>query len=305
MNIKPETPWRGIYAAMLTPLMEDETLDGEACAGLACRLLDEGLAGLYLTGGTGEEYALDDEVRARLYTVTAQAAGGRGRLIAHIGGVPTHRALGLAQTAAEAGVDGLAALPPHGGRYTFDELFGYYREIAAAVQMPLFVYHIPAYSGYDLSLDELSRLLELPGVAGMKFTCPDLYLLERLIKRFPDGIFLYGTDEMLLPGLAAGAAGAIGSNYNLLGPVAVELAERFWEGDLRGARLAQAKINRFVNAKRDVPGGPAVLKALAGEIYGWKRAVSPSPAQMPRPEELKTMRRVLDEVLAPTEPADR
>ena len=94
---------RGIFAALLTPLTSDEDLDTDACERLVHALLDEGQPGLYLTGSTGEEFAIGDAVRAAVYSVAGRAVRERGkgeRLIAHVGGVPTRRALSLARSAA-------------------------------------------------------------------------------------------------------------------------------------------------------------------------------------------------------------
>ncbi len=285
--------WRGIYAAVLTPLREDESLDPDALAGLVDRLFGEGQAGLYLTGGTGEEYAISDEVRLALYKTAVQAARGRGRLIAHVGGVPTRRALKLLSGACDAGVDAVSAIAPHGGRYCFEELLGYCRTLAAASSVPLLAYHIPATTGYNLTLDQLSRMVELPNVAGLKFTSEDLYLLERLVERFPEKLFFAGCDQMLLPALSVGAIGAIGTTYNLLGPVAVELLRRFDAGDIAGARRAQAAINSVIEAYLACPYYLRAFKLLAAEEFGWRRAVSPDPGLMPPPEQIEPMRRAL------------
>jgi N-acetylneuraminate lyase len=285
--------WRGVYAAMLTPLRADESLDEEACAELVERLLAEGQAGLYLTGGTGEEYAVDDEVRVALYPLAVEAARGRGVMIAHVGGVPTRRALKLLGAACDAGVDAVSAIPPHGGKYTVDELLGYWRALAAQSPVPLLAYHIPVVTGYDLSLEDLCRLVEIPNLAGLKFTSRDLYLLERLVRRYPQKLFFSGWDQMLLPALSVGAAGAIGSSYNLLGPVAVELVRRFDAGDLAGAREAQAALNDFLESYHACPNLLRAIKLLAAEEFGWGCAVSPAPGEMPPHDSIEPMRRAL------------
>ncbi len=284
------TSWRGIYAATLTPLKEDESLDAAALAELVDRLLVEGQAGLYLTGGTGEEYAIDDEVRLALYPIAVEAARGRGKLIAHIGGVPTRRALKLVRAACDTGVDAVAAIAPHGGRYSVDELLGYYRVLAGESQVPLLAYHIPKLTGYDLSLDELCRLVELPNIAGLKFTCCDFYLLERLVTRYPEKLFFSGWDQMLLSGLAAGATGGIGTTYNLLGRIAVELFEFFDAGDIAGARSRQRALNDFLEAYQRCPNHLRALKLLAAEEFGWQCAVSPAPGAMPLSQSIEPMR---------------
>ena len=278
MSYEPVHPWRGIYPAMITPLRDDERLDEDSAARLVVRLLDQGVAGLYLTGSTGEAWALDDAVRVAAFRIAAQAAAGRGTLIAHVGGVMTRRAVRLAEAAADAGLDAVSALPPYGSRYDFDEVLHYYRDLAAHSPLPLIVYHLPKVTGYDLNADQMSRILELKNVAGMKYTEYDMFLLETLISRFPHLPVFNGADESLLAGLAVGAVGAIGSNYNALAPVALAIAACFWAGDLAGAREAQSALNRCVEVYFSTPRRLQALKRFTAEVFGLPVPPPPSPA---------------------------
>ena len=289
--------WAGVYPAMLTPLKEDETLDEETTSRFVNQLLDQGVAGLYLTGNSGEGYALDEDVQASVYPVVAKAAKGRCKLIAHTGGGPTRRAIRLTRAACEAGMDAVSAITPYAGWYSTDELIGYYRDIAAASDRPLFAYHIPLRSGYDLSLADLYRIMEIPNVEGMKYTHEDCFKLERLVSRFPDKLFFMGCDQMLLQGLTAGAMGGIGTTYNMLGPAAVTLFERFQAGDRQGSHVAQSAINGFIECYFSTGGGLGVLKALAAKQYGWEQVVSPSPRIVPDSNSLELLGPALNEAL--------
>ena len=287
---------RGIIAAMLTPLTPDERLDRAPCEALVHTLLDEGQIGLYLSGSTGEGYALDDAVRVDLFQVAAAAARSRpdrATLIAQVGGVPTRRAVALARAAADAGCDAVSAITPAGGRYSFEEYKAYYQVLAAQSPLPLFVYHIPVVTGLRFSRPQLSELLELRNVVGMKYTNEDLFVLERLVTRHPDKVLLMGADQMLAFGLLAGAVGAIGTTYNLLGPVAIRIHRAVERGDMRAAVGEQGVLNAFVEALYE-GGGLRGFKALAAERFGWPSAVSPEPGLTPPPEVYAPMKRVLE-----------
>ena len=143
--------WRGIYPAMLTPLNQDESIDEDACIHLISHLA-ESCKGLYLTGGTGEEYGISDSVRMDVFQIAVSTAKGKIKLIAHIGGVHTLRAVKMVQAACKAGVDAVSALPPHGGKYSFSEIFSFYKDIAEVSNVPLFIYYIPQTNGYKFSL---------------------------------------------------------------------------------------------------------------------------------------------------------
>ncbi|MFW6158770.1 MAG: dihydrodipicolinate synthase family protein, partial [Planctomycetota bacterium] len=255
---------------------------------------------LYLAGNTGEWYGLDDEVRVDLFHVATGAARSRGAgatMIAHVGGVATRRAVTMAEAAAEAGCDAVSAMIPPAGRYSFREITRYYRTLAGASPLPLLVYHIPLLTGQERSHGELGELLDLPNVVGMKYTSLDLFTLERVAAAHRDKVVLMGADQALMFGLLAGAVGAIGTTYNLMGPVAVMIHRAVERGDLETARRGQAVLNEFVDALRR-GGGLRGFKALAADRLGWACSRSPEPGITPDPETYRPMAEVLDRALA-------
>ena len=57
---------------------------------------------------------------------------------------------------------------------------------------------------------------------------------------------LFGVDEMLLSGLAAGCDGAVGSTYNFMAPLYHEVIHHFENGNLDAARSAQWKAAELI-----------------------------------------------------------
>lgn len=289
--------WKGIYPAILTPLTQDLALDTDAFATLAETLLAQGVAGLYMGGNTGECFSIDDSVRTDMFRAAAKV-NGQCKRIAHVGSVPTRRAVAMTRDAADAGMDAISAIAPYGGRYTMDELHEYYRDLADASDCPVIAYHLPARSGMDLDLDCFHRLLEIPNVIGVKFTFYDCYLLERLCTYYPEKLFYMGSDEMLIQGLAAGAAGGIGSTYNLTAPIAVELCKRFQSGDITGAQSCQKQLNDFLEAFFAIKGERLTgFKRLASEVHGFL-PVSPPPALMPDSKKISGLRETYQRLMA-------
>lgn len=298
MNLTPGNPWRGIYAAMLTPLKKDETLDEKSTVKLVDKLMNQKLAGLYICGSTGEAFGLDDEARARAYRIAVDIAKGRGRIIAHVGGAHTRRAIALAESAADAGADAVSAIAPYGHVYGFEEVREYYSAIARNSSLPLIIYHLPKFSGYSLTSDQMAELLFIDNVIGLKYTEYDMYTLERIINRFPDKAIFNGADESLLPALAIGAIGAIGSNYNVIPGPAVAVTESFWKGDIEGARRAQAVINHCVDVLFSTPQHLRAFKVAAANILGLPgMVVSPAPGSPPAPELVERLQKAFEEAL--------
>jgi hypothetical protein len=90
----------------------------------------------------------------------------------------------LAEHASRIGVQAISSLPPL-GPYSFEEVRAYYEAIASASGVPVIVYYYPAISPGVRTLEEIERLLEIPGVIGVKFTDFDLFKLSPQATRLP------------------------------------------------------------------------------------------------------------------------
>lgn len=168
-------------------------------------------------------------------------------------------AVDLTKHAARAGAHAVSALPPI-GNYSFVEIKAYYTAIAAASDLPLLIYYFPSLAPSINSLDQILDLCAIPNVCGLKFTDNDLFRLSE-IKKSGAAVF-YGTDEMLLAGLAMGADGGIGSFYN----VAPELFVRLWGLTRQGEweqGAAQQQINEMIAIGLRFPVHPAVKAMVA------------------------------------------
>lgn len=267
----------GIVSAFVTPF--DEA--GRVAPPLLDRLIElqlgQGIAGLYVGGSTGEALLQDVPERARMLRETALRARGRTLLIAHVGAIATDDALRLAEVAAEAGYDAIAAIPPF--YYGFGEaaVVRHYEALATA-GLPLLVYNIPSTTNVTLGYDVFAHLLRQPGIVGLKHTSTDFYLLERLKAAQPAARIFNGFDECCLAGLAAGADGAIGTTYNFMGDLFVALQRHVSAGELDMARRLQSMANRVIDALVEVgviPGTKAILASMSAPAGPPRRPFPP------------------------------
>jgi N-acetylneuraminate lyase len=207
----------------------------------------QGIDGFYVGGSTGEGLLHSVAERLAVFETVADEAGESTR-IGHVGAISTRDAKALAKGCASLGYDAISAIPPIYFPHRKDAIFGYYQDILdAAEDVPLIIYNIPAMSGVSFTLDDLERLLNLPGVVGIKQTSIDMYQMEQLHRSFPGKVLLNGYDEMLLSGLVSGANGGIGSTYNVLGARYLGLWAKLLSGDVEGARSIQSDCNAVID----------------------------------------------------------
>jgi N-acetylneuraminate lyase len=221
-------------------------LDIKSAERLIDHLYKKGVGGLYLTGSTGEGIYLDFDIRKRLVEIAVSLSKGRGQTIVHVGAIQAAKAIELADHAAKVGADAISSIPPFAGGYSWAEVHSFYSELARASRLPVVAYHIPGLTG-QRSLDELVTLLSIPNIAGYKFTDYNLYTMQRLLARFSaDQIMYNGPDEMLALGLQFGAHGGIGTTYNFMPELILEVAAHCRAGRFAEAVAAQKRANDII-----------------------------------------------------------
>jgi N-acetylneuraminate lyase len=285
-------PLTGIIAALHTAFDDQEEVDFTALRDLVRRVVAQGVHGLFLCGTAAEFTLLSLEEREKITELAVAEASGQVAIAVHVGTPRPRDAVRLAQHAAQLGADALSSVPPYYYPYRPAAILAYLREVAASTDLPFYYYHIPERTGVRLDEAFLAELVAIPNLAGMKFSDVDLALLERLLRGAGrDCRFLCGVDELLLPALLLGAAGAIGSTYNFLAPAFAALWEACRAGKIEEARALQTRANRIIGALADFPALAASKEVL--RLTGLDLGPPRLPGERLDPAEREALRRKL------------
>lgn len=264
--------FHGILPAVITPFDEHENFAPAAFERLLERLYASGIDGVYVTGQTGEGLLQPVEQRKRVAEVAMRCTPKGKSAIVHVGAYRTADALELARHAARIGAHAVASLPPLGG-YSFVEVRAYYEALAAASDLPVFVYYFPEICPAVQGAEQAMELLGIPNVVGLKFTDFELYKLTLFKKR--ECLIFNGRDEVLTAGLLMGADGGIGSFYNLIPEVFVEAFALVQQGRWEEARKVQVRINELVEIGLRFPLVPAIKTVLRWQGLECGEALAP------------------------------
>ena len=236
----------GIIPAITSPCDEKDVFQDKTFAELADHLYQQDVHGLYVCGATGDGYNMRLEERKRAAEIAVDIGKQfNGTTIVHIGAGNTRDAIELAEHASCAGAAAIASMPP--ANRNQKQLVSYYRDIASASEIPLFIYHIPQLTGQNLTLDNFMELFDIPSVIGIKFSNYDLFLLRRILNARPETVVFNGCDELLTPALLYGASGGIGMTYNLFPKLFIRIYEAVQSGDIAKAMTLQKHFNDFLN----------------------------------------------------------
>jgi N-acetylneuraminate lyase len=282
-----------ILPALVTPLTPDGALDERSLEHLIDHLYSSGMGGLYVTGSTGEGIYLDSAIRKRVVEIAVAHSRGHGQVLVHVGSIAAMQAFDLAKHAAATGADGVSSIPPFVGGYSPAEVLDFYRTLAAASPLPVVGYYIPQLTGQAWPIDRVCELMALDNVVGFKFTHTDLYVLERVMQRVgPSKIVYFGTDEMLCHGLALGAHGGIGTTYNFMPKLILEVATLAAARRFDEAQRVQKQVNEIIEILLSYQG-----LAASKQILVWQGHIASDRCAPPRAsltdEQKQTLRKRL------------
>lgn len=252
-----------VIPALLAPFSEDRTLNENSMREHVEFLINKGIGGLYLNGSTGEGFLMKTDERMRVLEVVTDQVKGRITVINHVGTIQMEEAVKMAKHSEEYGADAVASVTPYYYSFSVEEIKDYYNALTGCCNLPLFVYNVPATTGFSMSYDLIREMAYNHAIIGVKYTSYNHYEMMK-IKEINNGNFIVfsGADEMCLSGLIAGADALIGSFYNIIPELYVELVKHFENGRIVEARKLFAAGNDIIRLFLKYPLHPAMMQML-------------------------------------------
>ncbi|MFC3478556.1 dihydrodipicolinate synthase family protein [Halobacterium litoreum] len=252
----------GVVPPTVTAFHEDESLDVETTADHARFVVDRGAHGVFPLGTNGEFPLLSGDERDRVVEAVVGEVGGDVPVIAGVGAPSTRQTVAHAEHAESVGADGVVVVTPYYYPLDREAAVRHYERVCAAVDLPVYVYHIPSKTGNELSLDALDALAEIENLVGLKDSSKDVPWLGQAIDAHPELTFLAGSDSLLAPGLDLGCSGMVSAVANAFPELVVDLYEAYDDGDVARAKDIQSTVYDVRSALKRGPYMAGVKTAL-------------------------------------------
>ncbi|MBN7797619.1 dihydrodipicolinate synthase family protein [Parahaliea mediterranea] len=279
----PITPFsadgRGINLPVLTQSLE--------------LLLASGCHAIAPLGSTGESAYLSEDEWQQVAAHTVTTVAGRVPVVIGLSELTTEGAIGRAKFAESIGADAIMVIPVSYWKLTDQEIHAYYREIAAAVSLPIMVYNNPATSGVDMSPRLIVDMFrDIPNVQWVKESTGDIQRMHAIAELSAGELpFFNGSNPLAFEALCAGASGWCTAAPNVLGDLPRALYEYVYDGNLKAARdlfYRLLPMLRYV-----VAGGlPKTIKAGL-ELQSIAAGAPRKPLAAASDEDISELRRLL------------
>ena len=175
-------PLQGSFVALVTPMLENGSLDFDALEALVEWHIESETNGIVSVGTTGESATVSVPEHLEIIKKTIDFVDGRVPVIAGTGGNSTQEAVDLTQTAAELGADYALIVTPYYNKPNQEGLFQHFIKIADSVEIPQILYNVPARTACDLRPDTVMRLASHQNIVGIKEALDSSERLSELIR---------------------------------------------------------------------------------------------------------------------------
>ncbi|MDE2417330.1 MAG: 4-hydroxy-tetrahydrodipicolinate synthase [Burkholderiales bacterium] len=236
-------PIRGSIVALVTPMLDDGSVDYPALRTLIDWHIAEGTDCIGVVGTTGESPTVSVEEHCEIIRVSVEQAARRVPIMAGCGANSTKEAIELARFAKKVGADCQLQVVPYYNKPTQEGQYQHFKAIAEAVDLPVVLYNVPGRSVADMQHDTVLRLAQVPGIVGIKEATGNIERAQWLIKEAPKDFAIYsGDDPTAVALMLCGGHGNVSVTANVAPRLMHELCVAAMAGDAKGAMEIQFKL---------------------------------------------------------------
>jgi len=238
-------PLQGIIPPLVTPLLDNDTLDISGLEKLIEHVISGGVHGIFILGTSGEFASLCYEIRRELIKHTCRIVNGRLPVLAGISDSSFSESLNLARIATNYGADAVVLTPPYYFAPGQPELLEYLRRIMKQMPLPLFIYNMPVHTKVVFEPETVKAAADIPGIIGMKDSSSDLAYLKQIqyaLTGYNDFTFLLGPEEFLAEFILTGGHGGVNGGANMFPKLYVSLYKAALSKDFNTINKLQKKV---------------------------------------------------------------
>ena len=237
------TPITGSIVALVTPMLEDGSIDYPHLRSLIDWHIAEGTDCIGVVGTTGESPTVSVEEHCEIIRVAVEQAKGRVPIMAGCGANSTAEAIELAKFAKGVGADCQLQVVPYYNKPTQEGQYLHFKAIAEAVELPMVLYNVPGRTVADMQHDTVMRLAQIDGIIGIKEATGNIERAQWLIHEAPTGFGVYsGDDGTAVALMLCGGQGTVSVTANVAPKLMHQLCVAAMAGKAQEAMAIQRQL---------------------------------------------------------------
>jgi 4-hydroxy-2-oxoglutarate aldolase len=175
----------GILPPITTPFYPDGQVYYKKIEHNVNRYSRTPVAGIVVQGSTGEAILLSDQERRDVFKAAREAAAPEKVLVAATGIESAIETLRLTEYTATLGYDVALVRTPHYYKAQMAKpvnMLTFYRTVADNSPLPVLLYTVPGFTGYDLPAELVAELAGHPNIIGIKESGGDVEKVRKMVE---------------------------------------------------------------------------------------------------------------------------
>lgn len=247
--------FKGMFCPIVTPFKADQSIDFDALYKVIDYVIDNGIDGILMCGGTGEYHAMSLEEQKDVLKKGIAHVDGRVPVLAGCSQSTPSATIELVNYAADCGADWGMVLPPFYQCTIEEGVMDFFREIADDTKIGIVIYNIPSATNVEITPDQVFELAKHPNIIGLKDTADFEHTCKVLaITRGMENFKVFqGMENCILPALITGADGGFAILMNLLPKQYSEMYKAALDGDWTKAAKINISMSKLYNMMEEEP----------------------------------------------------
>lgn len=206
---------KGLGTALITPFMEDETIDFQSLSAMIEHQVNGGVDYLVIMGTTSEVPTITHEEQDQIIAYVVKQVAGRVPLVLGVGGNSTAAVVQRLEELSERLLTDFAAIlsvTPYYNRPQQEGLYLHFSAVAEASPVPVILYNVPKRTGVNLLPETTRRIYDAhpQKIMGIKEACGSIEQFTETVN-LSNGDFavISGDDDLAYEMMKAGGDGLI------------------------------------------------------------------------------------------------
>ena len=235
---------KGIVPVLLTPLLEDGSVDVKGLTRLVEFLLSKRIGGLFVLGTGGEDHNLTFEKRLEVAKIVAEVNKGRVPTIVGAGFYAVEDIMGFIKETSDLEIDSYHVMPYH-PILSLNRLEWFYNYIADNSPKPIWLYSSIKWSRV-LPPEFVERLKEHSNIVGIKTSTRNNEELSRFVKLKDDSFqIMTAVEKQTYACFTQGVLSHTTSLASCMPEILIKIYELIQEGKYEEDLKTQQLLNNF------------------------------------------------------------
>jgi 4-hydroxy-tetrahydrodipicolinate synthase len=202
---------KGVGVAMVTPFLEDKSIDFDGLKKLTHYLINNGVNYLVVQGTTGESPTLTAAEKAAVLDTVIKANAGKLPIVYGIGGNNTMAVAEALSSFNTSGVDAILSVSPYYNKPTQEGIYQHFKTLSKHSKLPIILYNVPGRTSSNMLPETVLRLAnDCSNIVAVKEASGNLEQAMKIIENKPNNFYVVsGDDALTQPFVALGGDGVI------------------------------------------------------------------------------------------------